>query len=96
MEVHIIIDHGRSGQKFLRTYSNMEKLFNDYLDDMKKYYLDHYTETITKFKNLENPDESETEILRAFENKPYDAELIDLEKYFDEYDCDCQYYLRYI
>lgn len=96
MEVHIIIDHAISGQKFLRTYSDMEKLFDEYLTDLEKYFSEYYTTTLTKLKNLENPDVSNTEILRAFEDKPYDAELIDIKKYFDEYDCYCQYYLRYI
>lgn len=96
MEVHIIIDNSRGGQKYLRTYSNKKKLFDEYLIDLKKDYLYQYTEIITKLKDIEILEESETEILRAFESKSYDVNIINLEKYFDDYDCDCYYYLRYI
>ncbi len=93
MEVHIIIDYtkGPKNRRHVRVFGDKKSMFDDYVKDLKENFTEAYSEILGK---LYTSDASEIEIIRAFEGKPYNADLICMQEYLDEYDCDTSYYLR--
>jgi hypothetical protein len=94
MNIHVLIEHGYT--EFITLFSTKQKLFDFYIRNLKKDDSKHIEITLERFKSgkSELDHESIVEITRAFEGKPYDINAIDLSAFFENHDCDTQYYER--
>ena len=95
MQVHILIDNG--SYEFISLFRSKKALFKSYLSNMKNdedtAYFDATLERLRTGKS-DIGEESKTELIRAFESKHYDINLIDIHEYLQEHDADKDYFSR--
>ena len=92
MKLHLFIDHD------IRVFTTAKVGFDDYLNHLMLDYPDHYNKILQflmdeqkERKETDLSEEMITELIKAFQNKPYVIEFIDLKTYFKHCDPDARY-----
>lgn len=88
MKIHILVD----GDGFIKVFVTKKKLIKYYVKRLAEDYPEHFEKTQQKLQN--SLDEADTEMLEAFAGRSFDASLIDLKDYFNEYDGDSSYLVQ--
>ena len=95
MKIHILIDHDvdSKSENYLTVFQTKKELINGYIKLLFKYYPRHYHLTVKELQF--STDEADKEMFKAFKKESYDESLIDLEEYFNKYDCSWSYHVKF-
>ncbi len=95
MRVYVLIDGTVRGQGHIRVFETKEDLISAFIEmiqtgDWPKTYRDNLVVSLQKDTELKSRD-TQTEMLRAFDELPYDAGRINMKDFLFHYCPDVQY-----
>jgi len=93
--IYVFIDYGRKDK--VRLYKSKKKLIDHYIKIVKASNIEFFNEKPDQLRNeTDLKPESREELIRAFEGKVYNENLIDMKEYCYHYDGDSDYMEAYL